>query len=141
MNRCRGCGEARPHGPQPCPACGRGREALGGKPYPQGSLARYQWVWDQDIDNPTAKFVLLALVHHHRPGGDIFPSQARLAEMIGASESTVLRALGWLEVHGWIERTRRHQRGHRMSDRFTIKQAEESLPGNMLVGLTGNMPG
>ena len=139
-DKCRGCGEARPPGPQPCPACGHVRKGAAGGPYPEGGLARYQWVWDQDISNPTAKFVLLALVHHHHPGGAIYPSQARLAEMIGGSESTVLRALKWLEAHGWIERARRHHRGHRTSDRFTIMQAEDRLPGNMPVRLTGILP-
>lgn len=138
---CDGCGYTRPPGPQPCPTCGREREGLAGAPYPDGDISRYQWVLDQNISNLTGKFVLLALVHHHRPGGAIFPSQTRLAEMIGASERTVRDALRWLERHGWIGRSRRHLRGHRTSDSFTILQPEEALPANLAGGLPADLAG
>ena len=69
---------------------------------PQGAWTRYRWAYDQDIENVIAKAVLLALVHHDRPGGSIFPSQARLCRMIGNTkgqypERSIGRAVKWLE--------------------------------------------
>ena len=79
----------RPATDQVCPTCGFEPRTLEGSPYPQGAWTRYRWVYDQDIENVIAKAVLLALVHHDRPGGSIFPSQARLCRMIGNTKGPV----------------------------------------------------
>ena len=121
------CGLTLPPESTHCPCCGRAREGMAGLPYPEGKLERYGWVFDQSIANPSAKAVLFALVHHDRPGGAIYPGQDRLAQMTGFSPRAVWSGLKWLQAHGWIERHRRHRRGHRTSDSFTIRQPGESL--------------
>ena len=137
--KCEGGDHVRPATDQVCPTCGFEPRTLEGTPYPQGAWTRYRWVYDQDIENVIAKAVLLALVHHDRPGGSIFPSQARLCRMIGNTkgqypERSIGRAVKWLEKEGWIVRTRRHNRGQRISDRFAIHHPAESLQDSLSFG-------
>lgn len=121
---CQGCGFALPPGSPYCPVCGFERRKYAGREYPKGRLQRYQWLFDQDLPNPTAKWVLTALVHFDRADGEIFPSMRRLAEMTGLSERAVRKALRWLEAAGWIKHERRRHKGRQTSNTYTIHQAE-----------------
>ena len=128
--KCRGCGYTMPPEARICPICGFERGKYAGREYPAGRIERYQWVFDQGIASPTAKWVLAALVHFDRAGGGaVFPSAARLAEMTGLSERGVGKALRWLRVHGWVKRVRRRRRdGRATSNEYEVWQAQPSAP-------------
>ena len=124
---CRECDRELPPGAQVCPVCGYERRKFAGQHYPKGTLARYQWVFDQEINNAVAKFVLLAIVHHDFGGSGIFPSHARIGAMTGLSDRSVRRAIRWLRAGGWLERERRGRKGGgRRSDTYAVRQPEQT---------------
>ena len=108
-----------PVGADTCLSCGR-VEPRRGDEYPAGEIARYDWLFAQCIPNPIAKSVLLALVHHDRHDGRVFPKVRRLAVMTGYVERSVHRGLDWLEAHGWIERERQYRDGRRTANEYMI---------------------
>ena len=86
-------------------------------------------MFDQSIANPTAKWVLAALVHFDR-GGGVYPSVARVAEMTALSERGVGKAMRWLREAGWIVRARRRRPdGRTTSNEYYIQQAHPSARG------------
>ena len=126
--RCRECRYPVPPGARICPTCGYERGQYAGAEYPAGRLERYQWVYDQSIASPTAKWVLAALVHFDR-GGGVYPSVARVAEMTALSERGVGKALRWLREAGWIVRARRRRPdGRTTSNEYYIQQPHPSAP-------------
>ena len=129
---CAGCGFERPLGPSPCHVCGTVRGLHTGREYPAGKLERYSWVFDQDIANPAAKFVLAALVHCDMPQGKgVYPSVARLAHMTGMSRRNVQYSLKWLVAAGWIDREARGRRGGgRSTNWYSVHQAETRPESN-----------
>jgi DNA-binding transcriptional ArsR family regulator len=83
------------------------------------------------------KCVLLAISNYADENGKCWPSQARLAEDIEASEDTVRRALEKLESLGLITRERRSRKdGSRTSDYITLNLTsnlqDRNLTSNLL---------
>ena len=67
------------------------------------------------------KLVLLALLWHYRPGGEIRPSLERLCAMTGQSQSTLQRALKALQKRGFISVIRR---GKKLANVYQINHAK-----------------
>ena len=113
---CGGCGYLFPPGSDTCLVCGR-VEPLRGDPYPVGRVFRHDWLDAQHVGNATAKAVLGALVRHDKPWsntpGTVFPSVARLAQILECAESRVHRGLRYLKDKEWIEITHRLREGIR----------------------------
>jgi len=72
------------------------------------SIKAVSWAFDQQIDDPLAKLVLIAVADHiNESTGDAWPSVERLEYMTCASRRTVLRKLKLLEQTGFLQRTKR----------------------------------
>ena len=72
------------------------------------SIKAVSWAFDQQIKDPLAKLVLIAVADHiNESTGDAWPSVERLEQMTCASRSTVLRKLKMLETSGFLQRTKR----------------------------------
>lgn len=88
------------------------------------------WAFRQQIPNPGAKLVLLALCDFADETWSCFPGQATLADKTSQGERTVRRHLDWLERAGYIVSRPRFASGRRTSNRYTIHapQARIALP-------------
>jgi len=72
------------------------------------SIKAVSWAFDQQIKDPLAKLVLIAVADHiNESTGDAWPSVERLEQMTCASRSTVLRKLKMLETGGFLQRQKR----------------------------------
>jgi Fe2+ or Zn2+ uptake regulation protein len=72
------------------------------------SIKAVSWAFDQQIKDPLAKLVLIAVADHiNESTGDAWPSVERLEQMTCASRSTVIRKLKLLETSGFLQRTKR----------------------------------
>lgn len=61
------------------------------------------WVWDQRIEPPTKKMVLLAIADHAGHDGDnAWPSVARIAGMVGINSRNTQRYIRQLEAEGYL---------------------------------------
>lgn len=86
------------------------------------------WAWHQDVEDISAKFVLIALADHAGTTEQMpahlqscYPGQQRIAMMVGCSVKTVERALKRLEALGLVTRERRMTGdGYRTSDRYVL---------------------
>ncbi|WP_295035094.1 helix-turn-helix domain-containing protein [uncultured Microbacterium sp.] len=79
------------------------------------------WAWELGLKMPE-KFVLVALADMADEQHSCFPGQTTLAQMTGASESTVRRAVRKLEDLGLLNREeRRSAGGYRTSDRYLLQ--------------------
>ena len=128
---CGGCGYLFPPGSDTCLVCGR-VEPLRGDPYPVGRVFRHDWLDAQHVGNATAKAVLGALVRHDKPWsntpGTVFPSVARLAQILECAESRVHRGLRYLKDKEWIEITHRHKsEGWRAPSHYTIQHPHTGI--------------
>jgi len=75
------------------------------------SIKAVSWAFDQQIKDPLAKLVLIAVADHiNESTGDAWPSVERLEQMTCASRSTVLRKLKMLETSGFLQRTKRYNK-------------------------------
>lgn len=99
------------------------------------SIQALNWAFEQRI--PTLpKFVLVILGNYADERHSCFPGQKHIAETIGASESSVRRALKTLEDEGLIIRERRtRDNGSRTSDRYVLAV---NVTGRDKGGLTGH---
>lgn len=69
------------------------------------SVDAMNWAMQADVNNPTAKLVLLTLAHHHNnETGRCFPSIPRLMEVTELCRSSVFRSIRYLEEREMIER-------------------------------------
>ena len=72
------------------------------------SIKAVSWAFDQQIDDPMAKLVLIAVADHiNESTGNAWPSIERLEYMTSASRRTVQRKLKKLEEDGYLERQKR----------------------------------
>ena len=72
------------------------------------SIKAVSWAFDQQIDDPMAKLVLIAVADHiNESTGDAWPSIERLEKMTSASRRTVQRKLKLLEDDGYLQRKKR----------------------------------
>jgi len=107
------------------------------------SVKATSWAWDRDLPT-TEKFVLVALADYADENNSCFPGHKTLAARIGASVSTVSRALKGLAERGYVVVERRHRtNGSRTSDRYALAvgrvefadlSTEDRLPVNLQGG-------
>lgn len=71
------------------------------------SFQAMAWAIKQNVENATAKFVLIMIANYADENGRAYPSIGRLASDTSTSESTVQRALAWLEQNGRLRREKR----------------------------------
>lgn len=75
------------------------------------SVKAIGWAFDQRLDDPLAKLVLLTLADHYNEStGDAWPSIDRLVSVTEGSRSTVIRKLKKLEQVGLISREKRYNK-------------------------------
>ena len=85
------------------------------------SWAALAWATDSDIAHPVAKFILVLLANKADENFSCYPSIRTLMVESGAGRSTVLRALSYLETHGFISRRPQfHDSGARRSTRYYL---------------------
>ncbi len=85
------------------------------------SWAALAWATDSDIAHPVAKFILVLLANKADENFSCYPSIRTLMIESGAGRSTVLRALSYLETHGFISRRPQfHDSGARRSTRYYL---------------------
>ena len=79
------------------------------------------WAWNLDLKT-TDKFVLVALADMADESHSCFPGQQTLAQMVGASETTVRRSISRLSEMGLLTREeRRNKSGYKTSDRYFLQ--------------------
>lgn len=77
-------------------------------------------VFDADIEDGLAKYVLLAIAKHADEQGECYPSGERLAKLTGLSRRTVLRKIDWLEKAGYLSIQRRTNAGKKTSNLYSV---------------------
>ena len=81
------------------------------------SFDSLKWAWDQNVESPGRKIVLIGLAQFADSDGFCFPSQRTLAERTSQTERTVRSHLEWLENNDFISRVhRRRDNGSQTSD-------------------------
>lgn len=84
-----------------------------------------RWAWQQGVDQPMTKLVLVTLAwHHNQETGQCNPSIDRIASMTGLSRATIFRALANLNHYGLIA----YERGHGRMNSYELK-LDMMLPG------------
>lgn len=88
------------------------------------------WAKDSDIAQPVAKFVLVLLANKADENFSCYPSIRTLMAESGAGRSTVLRALSYLEMRGFMTRRPQfHDSGARRSTRYYLNHPRaQNLP-------------
>ena len=84
------------------------------------SYKAMDWAFDQDLDDPQMKFVLIALCKHCDEKGVCYPSALRLSNLTGLSQRTVQRKLKQLEQMQLIKVKRQFGKGHKSSNLYYV---------------------
>lgn len=78
-------------------------------------------VWDHGPDNPTQRFVLLALADYADHDGSCYPSYNKTAQRCAISRSTAMRAIKKLAKDGWLTiETQTRDNGSHTSNRIFL---------------------
>jgi hypothetical protein len=67
------------------------------------SVAAMAWAWQQELELPSIKLVLLALASHATKAGYCQPEIGSLCAMTGLSQPTIWRAMGQLTTMGLVQ--------------------------------------
>lgn len=86
------------------------------------SYAAMDWVCEQTIKDPQAKYVLLMVAKHVNDRWQAWPSAQRLAELTGLNERTVRRKLVELKKDGYLFVETRNVGGRQSSNMMTIQR-------------------
>ena len=89
------------------------------------SYKAMDWVCEQPIADPTAKFVLLMIAKHADEQWRCYPSAARLAKLTGLDSRTVRRKVAVLKKQGYLFISRRNNGGRQTSNLYTIHKPNE----------------
>ena len=89
------------------------------------SYKAMDWVCEQPIADPTAKFVLLMIAKHADEQWQCYPSAARLAKLTGLDSRTVQRKVAVLKKQGYLFVSRRNNGGRQTSNLYTIHKPNE----------------
>ena len=89
------------------------------------SYKAMDWVCEQPIADPTAKFVLLMIAKHADEQWQCFPSSARIAKLTGLDSRTVRRKVAVLKKQGYLFISRRNNGGRQTSNLYTIHKPSE----------------
>ena len=79
-------------------------------------------VYDMEVADPVAKFVLLTIAKHADEKMQCFPSMDRLASLTGLSSRTVQRKITALRKDGFLSASNRSVGGKRTSNYYTISR-------------------
>ena len=79
-------------------------------------------VYDMEVADPVAKFVLLTIAKHADERMQCFPSMDRLASLTGLSPRTVQRKITALRKDGFLSVSNRSVGGKRTSNYYTISR-------------------
>lgn len=79
-------------------------------------------VYDMEVADPVAKFVLLTIAKHADEKMQCFPSMDRLASLTGLSSRTVQRKITALRKDGFLSVSNRSIGGKRISNYYTISR-------------------
>ena len=79
-------------------------------------------VYDMQVTDPVAKFVLLTIAKHADEKMQCFPSINRLANLTGLSPRTVQRKVNALRKDGFLSVSNRSIGGKRTSNYYTISR-------------------
>lgn len=79
-------------------------------------------VYDMEVTDPVAKFVLLTIAKHADEKMQCFPSMDRLASLTGLSPRTVQRKITALRKDGFLSVSNRSIGGKRTSNYYTISR-------------------
>ena len=79
-------------------------------------------VYDMEVADPVAKFVLLTIAKHADEKMQCFPSMDRLASLTGLSSRTVQRKITALRKDGFLSVSNRSVGGKRTSNYYTISR-------------------
>jgi hypothetical protein len=79
-------------------------------------------VYDMQVTDPVAKFVLLTIAKHADERMQCFPSMDRLASLTGLSPRTVQRKVTALRKDGFLSVSNRSIGGKRTSNYYTISR-------------------
>ena len=79
-------------------------------------------VYDMQVADPVAKFVLLTIAKHADEKMQCFPSMDRLASLTGLSPRTVQRKITALRKDGFLSVSNRSVGGKRTSNYYTISR-------------------
>ena len=79
-------------------------------------------VYDMEVADPVAKFVLLTIAKHADEKMQCFPSMDRLASLTGLSPRTVQRKVNALRKDGFLSVSNRSVGGKRTSNYYTISR-------------------
>lgn len=109
------------------------------------SYRALNWAWSSDLP-ASEKFVLVALADMADEHESCFPTQARLAGMVGRTDRSVRDSLKALEARGMIVREHRKRvDGSNTSDRYVLKVHAENTsgwsPGNLRRSTRKDTPG
>lgn len=98
------------------------------------SVEALTWAFKVKLNNPGAKFVLIALSNYADENGECYPSVSHLNSMTGISERTIQEHLVFLESKDLILRTkRRNEEGHFTSNIYQVRNphlVEANQPRN-----------
>lgn len=116
------------------------------------SLKALTWAFGQDVGDPYAKLILLALADHHNESYDLCcPRKALLAKAANCDARTVIRKIKLLVEGGWISCEERYEKGRQISNCYRLNMSKsdgdtESPPGDTAdtpggdTAVTGNEP-
>lgn len=86
------------------------------------SIEAVAWALRQEVTDPVAKLILIALADHHNAStGECFPSRAALCQVACCGETALKYRLQKLIKAGWIKVEPRHTpSGRQTSNKYTI---------------------
>nr|WP_314430857.1 helix-turn-helix domain-containing protein [uncultured Pantoea sp.] len=90
--------------------------------------------------NLNDKLVYLTLLSYQEAGVQVFPSNAKIAESLGVSESSVKRSTSTLEKSGFISKNRRFNKTNLVTVNKWVVQNDPSIRSNCTVQTAQNEP-
>lgn len=104
------------------------------------SIKALTWAFEQRLDDPTAKLVLLGIADKYNDDrGFSWPSVQRLAEMADCTERTVSRKISFLEELGYIKTVRNPSTTNQYYLDLTICRGDRGVGGELTPSVISQM--
>lgn len=107
---------------------------------PRNFVKAYHDVLSDPRFNLNDKLVYLTLLSYQEAGVQVFPSNAKIAESLGVSESSVKRSTSALEKAGFISKNRRFNKTNLVTVNKWTGQNDPSIRSNCTVQTGQNEP-
>jgi DNA-binding transcriptional regulator YhcF (GntR family) len=105
------------------------------------SVEALTWAFKVNINNPGAKFVLIALSNYADENGECYPSISHLSRMTSINERTIQNHLDFLETNQLITRgKRRNDDGHFKSNIYQVQFLQSDQRQNLPSDQRQNLP-